>query len=212
MLIATDIFLGPFSKARQYISMYYTNPHTSILLYLSICTHICISVSICLHKKYCEFVLLILISHHKIYFILQFILLLQQWEIWLLSIPTYFFHSGIYESSVRIVNPYPPRRASHVASGNESAHQCRRHGFNPQVGKIPWRRKWQPTPVFFSGKSHGQRSLADYRPWGRRVGHDRATEDTHIYTHAPCKKPFSFWITAVPFICSLSTTSSQGLT
>ena len=39
---------------------------------------------------------------------------------------------------------------------------------HPWVGKIPWRRKWQPTPVFLPGKSHGQRSLADYSPWGRR--------------------------------------------
>ena len=35
-----------------------------------------------------------------------------------------------------------------------------RRRFDPWVGKIPWRRKWQPTPVFLSGKSHGQRSLA----------------------------------------------------
>ena len=34
------------------------------------------------------------------------------------------------------------------------------------VRKIPWRRKWQPTAVFLPGKSHGQRSLAGYRPWG----------------------------------------------
>ena len=33
------------------------------------------------------------------------------------------------------------------------------------VGKIPWRRKWQPTPVFLPGKSHGHRSLAGYSPW-----------------------------------------------
>ena len=36
--------------------------------------------------------------------------------------------------------------------------ECRRHGFNPWVRKIPWRRKWQPTPVFLPGESHGQRS------------------------------------------------------
>ena len=33
-------------------------------------------------------------------------------------------------------------------------------------GKIPWRRAWQPTPVFLPGESHGQRSLAGYSPWG----------------------------------------------
>ena len=42
------------------------------------------------------------------------------------------------------------------------------HGFNPWVGKIPWRRKWQPTPVFLPGKSHGQKSLVGYSPWGCR--------------------------------------------
>ena len=40
--------------------------------------------------------------------------------------------------------------------------------FNPWVGKIPWRRKWQPTPVFLLGKSDGQRSLVGYSPWGRK--------------------------------------------
>ena len=44
--------------------------------------------------------------------------------------------------------------------------RCRRLGFCPWVGNIPWRRKWQPTPVFLPGKSHGQRSLAGYSPWG----------------------------------------------
>ena len=41
-----------------------------------------------------------------------------------------------------------------------------RPGFDPWVGKIPWRRKWQPTPVFLPGESHGQRSLAGYSPEG----------------------------------------------
>ena len=43
-----------------------------------------------------------------------------------------------------------------------------RPGFNPWVGKISWRRKRQPTPVFLPGKSHGQRSLVGYSPWGRK--------------------------------------------
>ena len=51
-------------------------------------------------------------------------------------------------------------------SGKESTSQCRRCGFSPWVGKIPWRRKWQPTPVFLAGKSHGQRSLEGYSTWG----------------------------------------------
>ena len=40
------------------------------------------------------------------------------------------------------------------------------HGFDPWVRMIPWRRKWQPTPVFLPGESHGQRSLAGYSPRG----------------------------------------------
>src|SRR5574337_85568 len=39
-------------------------------------------------------------------------------------------------------------------------------GFGPWVGMIPWRRKWKPTPVFLPGKSHGQRTLVGYSPWG----------------------------------------------
>ena len=46
--------------------------------------------------------------------------------------------------------------------------QCRRPRFHPWVGKIPWRRKWQPTPVLLPGKSHGQRSLVDSSPWGHK--------------------------------------------
>ena len=49
-------------------------------------------------------------------------------------------------------------------------------GSIPGVGKIPWRRAWQPTPVFLPGESHGQRSLVGYSPWGRKeLGIDEAT-------------------------------------
>ena len=48
-------------------------------------------------------------------------------------------------------------------SGKESACQCRSHRrLFPWVGKIPWTRRWQPTPVFLPGGSHGQRSLVGY--------------------------------------------------
>ena len=57
-------------------------------------------------------------------------------------------------------------------SGKGPTCQCRRLGFDPWVGKSSCRRAWQPTPVFLSGESHGQRSLAGYSPWGPRVGHD----------------------------------------
>ena len=63
-------------------------------------------------------------------------------------------------------------------SGKEPTCRCRRHKryeFGPWVEKIPWRRTWQPTAVFLPGKSHGQRSLVGYSPWGcKRVWHDSA--------------------------------------
>ena len=59
----------------------------------------------------------------------------------------------------------------------------RRCGFNPWVGKIPWRRKWQPTPVFLPGESHGQRSLAGYSPRGCE-GSD--TTKHSMQTHMKC--------------------------
>ena len=46
--------------------------------------------------------------------------------------------------------------------GKESACNAGDPGFDPWVGKIPWRRKWQPTPLFLPGKSHGQRNLLGY--------------------------------------------------
>ena len=72
-------------------------------------------------------------------------------------------------------------------SGKESACQCRRHRrckFDPCVRKIPWRRDWQPTPVFLLGKFHGQKSLAGYSPWGCRVRHDLATKTFVLITAA----------------------------
>ena len=57
------------------------------------------------------------------------------------------------------------------ASGKEPTCQYRRHkrfGFDPWVGKIPWRRKWLPTPVFLPRESHGHRSLVGYCSWGHK--------------------------------------------
>ena len=72
--------------------------------------------------------------------------------------------------------------------GKESACQGRRCGFSLWVGKIPWRRKWKPTLVFLPGKSHGQRSLVGYSPWGHRIRHDWAqhTHASHCIIHCSC--------------------------
>ena len=65
---------------------------------------------------------------------------------------------------------------------NTSMRGTWRHRFDPWVGNIPWRRKWQPTPVFLPGKSHGQRSLASYSPWGHKESDmTEATEYEHAF-------------------------------
>ena len=73
--------------------------------------------------------------------------------------------------------------------GKEPACQCRRHkrhGFNPWIGKIPWRRAWQPTLVFLPGESQGQRNLAGYSPWSRKES--KTTEQLSTHTR-PAEVP-----------------------
>ena len=73
-------------------------------------------------------------------------------------------------------------KASMVAQQSRICLQCRRCEFNPWVGKIPWRRKWQTTPVFLPKNSHGQRSLEGYCP---RITESDTTEATqYTGTHA----------------------------
>ena len=57
--------------------------------------------------------------------------------------------------------------------------QCGRPGFNSWVRKIPWRRKWQPTPVLLPGKFHGWRSLVGYSQWGCKESD--TTEQFHFH-------------------------------
>ena len=69
-------------------------------------------------------------------------------------------------------------------SGKESVCQCRRLErcrFDPWVGKIPWRWKWQPTPVLLPGESHGQKSLAGNGP----QGHKESDTTEWLHTHVP---------------------------
>ena len=75
-------------------------------------------------------------------------------------------------------------------SGKEPACQCRRQGFDPWVGKIAWRRKWQAISVFLPGKFHGQRKLVGYSPWGHkesetteRLNNNNRKVCTHTHTH-----------------------------
>ena len=87
------------------------------------------------------------------------------------------------------------------ASGKESACQWQRHkrcGLNTWVRKIPWRRKWQPTPVFFPEKSRGQRSLVGYSPQGHKESD--MTECIHTHTNSLIR-PLSKWKKRQPFSC-----------
>ena len=54
------------------------------------------------------------------------------------------------------------------SGGKEPAGDVKRHGFGLWVGKISWRRSWQPTELFLPGESLGQRRLLGYSPWGRK--------------------------------------------
>ena len=75
----------------------------------------------------------------------------QSWPWVKLGKATFFFSNPNVSQGL----PWQP-------SGKESAWLCRRSSFDLSVRKIPWRRKWQPTPVLLPGKSHGQRSLVGY--------------------------------------------------
>ena len=59
-------------------------------------------------------------------------------------------------------------RGSEVKNLPAVQKNCRKHNFDPWVGQIPWRRKWQPTPVFLSVKFHEQRSLVGYSSWDHK--------------------------------------------
>ena len=83
------------------------------------------------------------------------------------------------------------------ASGKEPDCQCsrlERPGFNPWVGKIPWRRALKPTP----GTSHGQKSPVGYSPWGFKESDTLSTHNTHTHIHIkmPIKYTFPHLITS----------------
>ena len=75
--------------------------------------------------------------------------------------------SSLNASSSEIRLYFITERASLVAQMVRNLPAMLKPGFNPWVGKIPWRRKWQSTPVFLPGKFHDQRSLAGYR-WSHK--------------------------------------------
>ena len=67
------------------------------------------------------------------------------------------------------------------------------------VGKIPWRRKWQSTPVLLPGKSHGQRSLVGYSPWGSKESD--TTERLHFHGVRKCSAAAAKSLQSCPTLC-----------
>ena len=86
---------------------------------------------------------------------------------------------------------------------------CERRGFDPWVRKIPWRRKWQPSPVFLPGKSHRQRSLMGYSPWDHyRVRHDLTTKHSKKRHQRVCSLLLSPCHVSIPWdVCACQVAS-----
>ena len=113
-------------------------------------------------------------------------------------------------------------------SGKEYACQCRRprrRGFDHWVRKIPWRSKWQPTPVFLPGECHGQRSLLGYSLWGCKESdtklYKELTDTVNVYPLRPSQDPaprlhYCFLaapplsLYPLPFLCSNCSDLSFG--
>ena len=75
---------------------------------------------------------------------------------------TYYILESIFNVNLIYIPDFPGSTV--VKNLPTRAGGCKRHGFNPWVGKISWRRKWQPTLVFLPGKFYGQRKLVGYSP------------------------------------------------
>ena len=96
---------------------------------------------------------------------------------------------------VKAVNCHPTywtsmRSTSWGFPGGINVEEChckrrKRHGFDPWVKNIPWRRAWHPTPVFLPGKVHGQKNLVGYSPWDCRFRHDCSVL-AHRVHHRKC--------------------------
>ena len=95
------------------------------------------------------------------------------------------FLPGPLSSLSVILNVWPVSPGSRWLGGKESASQCKRlkrRGFNPWAGKVCWKRKWQPTPVFLPREPHGQKSLLGYSSWGQKASDTTERLSTHAHT------------------------------
>ena len=90
--------------------------------------------------------------------------------------------------------------------GQSVCPQCGGPGFDPWVRKIPWRRKWQPTPVFLPGESHGWRSLLGYSPRGHKESD--TTEPPGKPLHFTL--PLGYWHNTLPLSHSAEHGNGEG--
>ena len=89
-------------------------------------------------------------------------------------------------------------------SGKEPTCWCRRHEFEPWIREIPWRRKWQPTPIFLPVKSHGQRSLVGYCNKSLAQLSDATTTTFIPYSTQPAPQPSQDYFLVGSSVQSLS--------
>ena len=85
----------------------------------------------------------------------------------------------------------------------------RRSGFDPWVGKIPWRRAWQPTPVFLPRECHGRRSLAGYSPWVTKSRTWLSNSAQHSTAQSP--EPADCWEALLQAVVAGGPLSKAGL-
>ena len=85
--------------------------------------------------------------------------------------------------NMTIIGGFPG--CTEVKTSSCECRKHRRHGFNPKVGKILWRGKWQPTPVFLPGKVHIQRALVGFSPWGCKMSHTAEATNSCLLKETP---------------------------
>ena len=105
----------------------------------------------------------------------------ENWVLYLCSLPCSSPGCAFIPFSLK---PLVAQTVKHLSTMRETR-------FDPWVGKIPWRRKWQSTPGLVPGKSHGQRSLVGYSPWGRKESD--TTERLHFFPQTPVIKLWLFY-------------------
>ena len=105
----------------------------------------------------------------------------------------------------------PPLSFRGFPGGSEGKDNMGDQGLIPGSGRLPWRREWQPTPVFLPGESHGQRTLADYSPRGHQES-NMTERSVHTWSFSAwCPSPWGFGHgLLVQCLCSPGIPSSPG--